>query len=75
MRSKDVIIGNIYGIKNNPYFFKPISILKPKQGVNKNSYIVVSGWFSSVEWSFDFAIKKHFRLHDLVPLKKQPKQR
>jgi GTP-binding protein EngB required for normal cell division len=43
MRIQDIVIGESYRFKDHPNYgyAKVLEILKPKQGVNKNTYSVV----------------------------------
>lgn len=67
MRAKDIIIGHNYRHKTNPNYAwaKPLQILKPKEGINTNGYIVVK-----CEWSVDkngsFGMIKYFKPYDLI---------
>jgi len=61
-------IGKIYGVKNNPYFFKPIEVLKPKEKENINNYIVVKGEFSTNRNDFRFGLIKYFKPVDIYSL-------
>jgi len=68
MRAKDIKTNETYRVKNNPYYFKPIEVLKPKEKENTNSYIVVKGKFSTDKNNFDFALIKYFKPVDIYSL-------
>lgn len=71
MIMKNIELNKIYGIKNNPYYFKPVEILKRKQKENTNNFGVVKGYFSTTKNNFNFALIKYFKPEDIVELNKE----
>lgn len=65
MRAKDIQLNKIYTIRNNPNYFKPKQILKPKEGVNTTKYIIIKGELSTTANNFNFALIKYFKLSDI----------
>lgn len=68
MRAKDIVIGESYRHKDNPKYCwaKAVKVLRPKEGNNTTTRIVVK-----CEWSQDkndtFGLIKYFSPSDLVP--------
>jgi len=67
MRVQDIKLGEYYRHKTSPQYgwAKALKILKPKEGVNTNTYSVVQ-----CEWGTDksgvFGLIKYFRPSDLI---------
>lgn len=64
MRSTRIEIGKVYRIKNNPYYFKAIEILRAKQKENKTNRILVKGHLSTNN-DFSSYLTKYIKPSDL----------
>ena len=67
MQIKNIKIGNIYQLKNNPNYFKAVKILKAKEEENTNNYTIVKGQWSKNK-DFTFGVYKYFKPIDLYPV-------
>ncbi len=67
MRIQDVVIGQTYRHKNSPNvgYAKVLEKLKPKEGVNKNTFSVVKCEWTTCRGS-SFGFIKYFKPSDLV---------
>ena len=67
MLAKDIVIGNFYRHKTNPhnYWAQAVKVLKPKEGENTTSSIVVKcRWMQEKDDTFSFV--KYFKPSDLI---------
>ena len=62
MRVQDIVIGKNYRIKTHPLYCyaKAVEVLRPKQGVNTNTYSVIKCHYS-VDVDAKFALIKYFK--------------
>lgn len=72
MNSKNIVIGESYRHKDHPAYCwtRVIKILKPKEGENTTTYIVVKCEYS-VDKNSNFGLTKYFKPSDLVKNKEQ----
>ena len=67
MKASNIEIGKWYSIKDNPYYFKPLKVLTPKEGGNPHNRIVVKGLFSTSRHD-SFGLIRYFKPSDIKEL-------
>lgn len=67
MKAKDIIIGKSYRHKDHPNYcyVKALQILKPREGENTNTFIVVKCEYT-VEKDSSFRLIKYFKPSNLI---------
>jgi len=67
MRLQDIVLGEFYRLKWHPTYgyAKAVEILKPKQGINPHSYLIVKCEYI-LNKKETFGLIKYFRLSDLI---------
>lgn len=70
MRAKDIVIGEIYRLKNSPHYgyIKPLKILKPMEFPNTLQCILVE-CEHSVDLDFKCGIVRYFKPVDIIKCK------